>query len=810
MTRRTAISIGLALALVGCAPSHRAQGPKKRDLIVWGYSITVDDKGPTGIINAFEKLHPDINVRVLSMGAGGMDAQKLMTSIVGNVPPDVINQDRFEISDWASRGAFRKLDDLMARDKNDPLDPKPEDYYPATWQEANFKAPGDSKPSVFAIPSGADNRALYYNTALFKAAGLDPNHPPQTWSELLADSKKLTQFNPDGTLKVAGFMPNYGNSWLYLYAFQNNASFLSADGRTCTLDTPESEQALEFMQQGYDIVGGYANAKSFESGFLDKVNDPFLIGKVAMKIDGDWVGDSISRYGPNLQFAVAPAPVPDDRFYHRGRFENEKDTFITWVGGYSLAIPRGARNVEDAWTFIKFATSVEGDTVSDQTQADWDRHLGRTFIPNQIANRVANEALFKKFAPADPRFKEEIKTHKDLMPFGRIRPPTMVGSALWQEHVKALDNALMHTATIHDALLQGQAKVQRDLDAFYSQDKYPIIPLENVGVVAGIVFLIAVLGGIVWFKRLRLGVIARNEARWGYLFVGPWVIGFLVFTLGPMLASVFFAMTQYNVLQPARFVGANNFVAMAGSEKQDLVQAFANVGYLAGVGVPLGITTGLAVALLLNSAVRGMRFYRTCFYLPAIVPTVASTVLWGWVLSSDTTKGLVDGLWDATITHWLHAPPPGWIDAANWSKPALIVMGLWGAGSGMILWLAGLKGIPNTLYEAASLDGASPRGLFRHVTLPMLSPIIFFNLVMGFIGALQEFDRVFILKSNDGPVGPGGSLMVPVFDLFNNAFTLFKMGYASALAWVIFGVILILTLVQFRLSKLWVHYEADR
>lgn len=127
----------------------------------------------------------------------------------------------------------------------------------------------------------------------------------------------------------------------------------------------------------------------------------------------------------------------------------------------------------------------------------------------------------------------------------------------------------------------------------------------------------------------------------------------------------------------------------------------------------------------------------------------------------------------------------------------------------MILWLAGLKGIPNSLYEAASIDGATPTKLFKHVTLPMLSPVIFFNFVMGFIGALQEFDRVYILKNNDGPVGPGDSLLSPVFHLFNNGFTFFRMGYASALAWVIFAVILILTLIQFKLSPLWVHYEAE-
>ena len=167
--------------------------------------------------------------------------------------------------------------------------------------------------------------------------------------------------------------------------------------------------------------------------------------------------------------------------------------------------------------------------------------------------------------------------------------------------------------------------------------------------------------------------------------------------------------------QPARFVGLKNYVDMFGADRDNVVKAFANVGYLAGVGVPLGICSGLGIAMLLNTATRGMRFYRTFFYLPSIFPLVAATVLWHWVLAADPDKGLVDNIWRNTATAWLHAPPPGWIEAANWSKPALIVMGLWGAGSGMILWLAGLKGIPSTLYEAAELDGASPRKVFSNV-----------------------------------------------------------------------------------------------
>jgi multiple sugar transport system permease protein len=214
--------------------------------------------------------------------------------------------------------------------------------------------------------------------------------------------------------------------------------------------------------------------------------------------------------------------------------------------------------------------------------------------------------------------------------------------------------------------------------------------------------------------------------------------------------------------------------------------------------------------MLLNMKVKGMNWYRTAFYVPSIVPGVASAVLWAWLLAGDPNKGIVNALWRVSLTDWFGWQPPGWFGAAEWAKPGLIFQGLWGAGGGMILWLAGLQGVPQNLYEAAEIDGASGLSRFRHVTLPMLSPYIFFNLIMGSIGAIQEFDRVYILAGGTGGYGPLDSLVVPVLYLFNNAFRYFKMGYASAIAWVIFIIILGLTLIQWQMQKYWVHYENDK
>lgn len=800
------LGLGFFSATVGANPPS----PEPQRIVVWGKALSGGDRGFEAQVREFERRHPEYRISAVGLGAGRMDPQKLMTAIVGGAPPDVIFQDRFTISDWAQRGAFRPLDDLIARDRALPLSPRPEDYYPAAWQEATYQE------RLFAIPTAADVRYLYFNEEVLRAeaeqirkAGLNPSQPPQTWSEILAFSRVLTRFHPDGRLKRAGFIPNFGDSWLYLYAFQNNASFLSPDGRTCTLASEPVREALEFMRQAYAIVGGYAEAQRFQSTFRSGENDPFALGQVVMKVDGDWNLHGLVRYNPKLQFGVAPAPVPDDRFMRRGRFAAEPDRFITWSGGHSWAIPRGARQVEGAWKFIQWITSEEGRLLSLRTDAEDYRRRGRVFIPPLQAHRRTTEVVYREMLSADPRYRRAMELHLELMKVSRSRPPTFAGQVLWDAHVRATERACLGIVSPEQALAEGQQTVQRNLDEVFGMDQFPVIDLRVpswLGVGA------AVLGAILLIsatRRQRMGRLARTENRWGYLLIAPWMVGFFVFTLGPMAASLFFSFTQYDVLNEARWVGLKNFSDAVTYDSANLTKAFTNVLYLGGIGVPLGLVTGLAIAMLLNSAVRGMRFYRTLFYLPSIVPGVASTILWMWILSPDPNRGLVNAAWASTITPWFGVAPPGWFTVEPWAKPTLIVMGLWGAGSGMILWLAGLKGISKSLYEAAVTDGASPWRQFTSVTLPMLSPIIFFNTVMGFIGALQTFDQVYVITGGSGS-GPNDSLLTPVMHLFRNGFGYFRMGYASALAWVLFLIIVALTWVQFKLAPRWVYTEVEK
>lgn len=787
------------------------QAQARQEIIYWGQSFGPDSKGFEATIREFERRWPQYRVRVLSMGAGRMNPQKLMTAIVGNVPPDVVYQDRFTISDWANRGAFRPLDDLLARDRGrDPMTPDLSKYVEATVEEATY----DGK--LYAIPFGCDTRVLYYNRAIFKQeaetlrkAGLDPNRAPRTWSEVLAYGRALTKFDRNGRLVRAGFLPNFGNSWLYLYAFQNNARFISEDGRTCTLFSPESEEALQFMVDGYDLVGGYENAMKFQSSFRGGEFDPFLTGQVVMKVDGDWILPNFLRFAPGMDFGVAPPPVPDDRFYKRGRFANEEDTFVTWAGGFSYAIPRGARNLEGAWQLVKWLSSAEARVLEFQAQAEWERRRGREFVPRILANTEANERAFELLRPRDPNVAAALRLHIDVSEVARIRPVTFVGQVLWNEHVRAVDQASLKVLTPKAALLEGQARVQKELDAEFEKEKFPVVDMAIPGYLGIGASVLVLLACVIGFRRTKMGRLERNEAIWGYVFISPWLIGFLVFTIGPMVASLFFSFTQYNVLTEARWVGFKNYQDMFQLDQERVLKGFANILYLGGLGVPLGIVTGLAVAMLLNTGVKGLRFYRTMFYMPAIVPGMAATILWIYILSPDPSRGIVNGWWLEVVTPMFGVQPPGWTSVESWAKPALIFMGLWGAGSGMLLWLAALKGIPTTLYEAAGIDGANPRQQFFSITLPMLSPVILFSTIMGFIGAMNEFDRVYVIANGEG-YGPNDTMLVPVYYLFQNAFAFFKMGYASALAWVIFLIVLVITLFQLWIGNKVVYSEVKK
>ena len=280
----------------------------------------------------------------------------------------------------------------------------------------------------------------------------------------------------------------------------------------------------------------------------------------------------------------------------------------------------------------------------------------------------------------------------------------------------------------------------------------------------------------------------------GYLCIAPWLIGFLVFTAGPFLASVYLSFTKYDILSPPQWVGIANYQSLLRDDPLFWKSLLVTIRYGV-VAVPLGTCGAVMLALLLNLEVKGIAVFRTIFYLPSIVPTVATSMVFIWLLNPQI--GLINSL-----LRNFGIVGPAWLSDARWAPWTLVFMALWGVGGGMVIYLAGLKDIPTYLYEAAIIDGASAFTRMRRITLPMLTPVIFFNVVMGVIGAFQYFTQAYILTQG----GPEESTTFYALYLFNRAWRYLDMGYASAMAWVLFLIVVVVTSALFRTQSKWVHY----
>ncbi|OPA75743.1 ABC transporter permease [Paenibacillus selenitireducens] len=290
----------------------------------------------------------------------------------------------------------------------------------------------------------------------------------------------------------------------------------------------------------------------------------------------------------------------------------------------------------------------------------------------------------------------------------------------------------------------------------------------------------------------------RSE-RTGYWFILPWFLGLLLFTIGPMIFSFILSFSNWDIITGVRsieFVGLDNFINIF---KDELFYQSLKVTFIfALVSVPLYQIMSILIAMLLNMRSRGMKFYRLIFFMPSVIPAVAVSMMWIMILNPE--YGILN-----KALGWFGIQGPAWLQDPSYALGALIVMGIWGIGNTIIIYLSGLQGVPEELYEAAQLDGAGITRRFFNITIPMISPTIFFNLIMGIIGGFQYFTQAFVMTNG----GPLNSTLFYNLYLYNKAFVSYEMGYASALSWILFAIIMIFTLIVIRSSSMWVYYNGD-
>lgn len=627
---------------------------------------------------------------------------------------------------------------------------------------------------------------------------------------------KLSRWDEEGRIKRVGFEPQHGNAWLYLYGWANGGQFLSPDGRTCTLNDPRILEALQWTTDVYDAYGGAYDVVAFRKSFQSYAQDPFFVDQIAMLIHGDWFLRDLARYKRDMHFRTAVPPVPQQQLEAGHRY-------VSWVAGFAYCIPSTCPpdKLEAAWWLVKFLASVEGGTVMNEHDAQRERAQGRIYMPRLMASKKLTAKQLEDYvnAPGVPEnVRQGVQTHIDMLDYCRYRPVSPKGQELWNAQALAQDQAWNHDKTPAEALDSHTARVQRALDEFHAKQTGGIVHwgrwvwvyLAGLAAVAGVAYL---------HHRVRYPAKGFHRREWwaGLLFAAPWLIGFIVLSGGPMAFSAAMSLTEYDVINPARFVGLQHYREIFGVDWGDTggtAHVLGNTLFMA-LGLPIGMAVGLALALLLNLKVRGIAWYRTTFFLPAIMPVVAASVLWMWVFNAQ--NGLmnemlqVSGL--ASLIDWAHVhlglrlkTPIAWLTDPYTAKPALIIMTLWGAGASMIIWLAGLKEIPDQLYEAAALDGAGRIRRFFTVTLPLLSPYILFNLIIGLIQTFQIFTQAYIMTPSGSP---NRSTYFYVYKLFDQCFTFFNLGYGAALAWVLFVIVIGLTLINMALSRKWVHYAGD-
>ncbi|MEM7134772.1 MAG: sugar ABC transporter permease [Chloroflexota bacterium] len=281
----------------------------------------------------------------------------------------------------------------------------------------------------------------------------------------------------------------------------------------------------------------------------------------------------------------------------------------------------------------------------------------------------------------------------------------------------------------------------------------------------------------------------------GLLFISPWAIGFLAFRVYPFFASLYYSFTFYPILKSPNWIGLDNYLNLFDDPR--FLTSLWNSSYYAGFAVPLGTIVGILLALILNMRVRGLSFFRTIYFLPSITPVVATSIVWLWMFNP--RSGIIN-----FILEIVGIDGPAWLGDPLWAKPALVLMSLWGLGGAVVIYLASLQDVPRDLLEASDLDGATARQKLWYVTIPMISPVILFNVITGLIAAFQLFTQVHVMTGGSG--SPADSTLMMSIYLYQSAFEFFKMGYASAQAWVLFLIIVLFTLILFRVSGRLVYY----
>lgn len=737
------------------------------ETITFWYGASPDEqKAYKQLVKDFEKENPDIKVNAVLVPQTYVE-RKLILSIAGEVPPDVVRFYAHLGGNMMSKNALYPLDDLIKKDKFDI-----DDFYPSAIEQNVYNG------KIYGLPWILSPNALYYNKKMLKKAGY--SRPPKTHKELLEYSLKLTKKDSKGKYTQLGytdFLYNPNNFALYLW--QEGGELVDPQTHKATFNSKEGLKALMFMDKFIKReVGSTKNLQNFTSNFTGNIDDPFGKEVIAMRVDSPYKVSIYKKNFPNLDFGITYVPTSKN--------------IASEIVGNSLIIPKTSKHVEAAWKFIKFATSKE-------------QMSNVCYVGGRIPARKS-AALSDKFYK-DPIYKGFI----DQLDYGKSIPIVPGWNEANASLARELEAFLTGKQTAQETLNKGEKEVNKIIAS--ADEDVSSYPLVNWKIIISIFVICLIIFLIIWtcytLKKAKTKY-ERDQVKDFYLFLLPWIIGFLVLTLGSVLASLIISFTKWDVLNPGHFVGFRNFTELFADQRfyQSIYVTFVYTI----LSVPLSIIFGLFISMILAKGIKGIAIFRALYYIPSIISGVATSVLW---INIFAPNGLLNNFLHLHVVPWfengklvwlsMSNNADGWLINPNFVIPAFVIMSVWAVGSSMIIYLAAIQGVPEAIYEAADMDGASHTKQFFIVTLPLISPAIFYELITGIIFSLQMFTQAFIL--NNGTGGPEDSGLFYGLYLYNNAFQYLNLGKASAMAWLLFIVVMIITFINFKLASKWVYYD---
>lgn len=755
------------------------------------------------IAKNFEKENPGIKVRIENYDYT-LYHQKMVITYAAGVAPDVVMMDGSHYQFLAARGALLPLNQFFEKSPGFDIN----EFYKPIVDSYTYK--GD----LYILPRDiAPIGLIYYNKKIFEELNIP--FPDGTWTwdfhvrpelrdkDFLWVCQQMAKKDKDGRYTRWGFAPfDYGNFAENL-ALQLGALRYDniAEPTKSLMDAPNRIKAYQFASDFSNKLHLGPSNSDAAGSLMMTTQQMFVQQKIGMYQCGIWEVPNMRKMlkpgSPEwFDWDIALAPS------HAGPGGVKKFT----TGGSGYAIMASTKNKEAAWKLTSYFSGPPGMTA-----------MAKAGIAQPAIRPLALQKglwLPGPETPIEEQFPKNRIITDTATEFVQFDPTSEFHISVSDRQNKGLELLWNGQTTAEKILKENQIQAQDRLDILRAQHDLPDFNWIVAAIIAAI-FIGSILFYIYWPERGKKGTQMQvEETRSSYKFLSPWLIGMVAFTLGPMILALLMSFADWDMIRTAKWRGTQNFVE-AFTTDPTFWKSLTITAIYTFLSVAISICGALGLALLLNQKIKGVALFRTLYYIPSITSGVAAALIWMRVFNPE--KGLLnyilygpDGKW--ALGESLSVSIMGeatkrvdWLQTEKTALIALIIMSAWGIGGGTVIFLAGLQGIPQHYYEAATLDGAGNMAKFKAVTLPLLSPTIFFSSITGIIGAFQAFTQAFVMTQG----GPNDATRFFVYHIFGNAFQSARMGYASALGWVLFVIIMFFTLVQMKLSKRFVYYEAE-